>query len=82
MVMVVIVPVLVVRAVIRVSTAVASLVTVEVLNILTMMVCVEVLAARRILAVPAIVAIVVVIHVSPEMSWTTVPGPRAHKDAA
>jgi hypothetical protein len=83
--MVVIVPVvavLVVCTVIRVSTAIALLVAVEVFDMLRVMMSVEVFAARRILAMPAIVTIIVIIDVSPEMGRAAIPGPSADKDSA
>jgi hypothetical protein len=82
-VIVVVVAVLVRCAAIRVSTTVAPLIAIEVLDIFMLMTMrVVVLASRRILAVPPIVAIVAVIHVSPELGWPAVPGSCAHKDAA
>jgi hypothetical protein len=64
---VIVVAVLVRRAQVRMSMAVAHLIAIEVFDVVLVMMRVEVLAPRRILAMPAIVAVVVVIDVSPEM---------------
>ena len=64
------------------AVAIAHLVSAEVLVVVGAVMFVPMFAAMGIFAVPPIVAVEVVIHVTPEVGWTVVPGSRPYKDAA